>query len=51
MIFTERQKERNKYARMHRTTEGEYLNTIKEINSEFSGMNIKEIEEVKKFIN
>ena len=51
IIFTERQKERNKYARMHRTTEGEYLNTIKEINSEFSGMNIKEIEEVKKFIN
>ena len=51
VIFTERQKERNKYARMHRTTEGEYLNTIKEINSEFSGMNIKEIEEVKKFIN
>lgn len=51
VIFTERQKERNKYSRAHRTAEAEYLDTVKEITSEFSETNIKEIENVKRFIN
>ena len=51
VIFTERQKERNKYARIHRTTESEYLDTIKEISAKFSEMNVKEIENIKRFMS
>ena len=51
VIFTERQKERNKYARIHRTTESEYLDTIKEISAKFSEMNVKAIENIKRFMS
>ena len=51
VIFTERQKERNKYARIHRTTESEYLDTIKEISAKFSEINVKEIENIKRFMS
>lgn len=49
VIFTERQKERNKYARIHRTTEADYLNHVKQIINDFGELETKEIQEIKKF--
>ena len=49
VIFTERQKERNKYARIHRTTESDYLNHVKQIVNDFGELEPKEIQEIKQF--
>lgn len=49
VIFTERQKERNKYARIHRTTESDYLNHVKQIVNDFGELEPKEIQQIKKF--
>lgn len=50
IIFTERQKERNKYARIHRTKEAEYLNVVKQTNMSFENFDVKQIQNVKKYI-
>lgn len=50
VIFTERQKERNKYARMHRTTETEYLNNVKIAIKDFDEIDNQKIQEIKKFL-
>ena len=50
VIFTERQKERNKYARMHRTTETEYLNNVKIAIKDFDEIDNQNIQEIKKFV-
>ena len=50
VIFTERQKERNKYARMHRTTETEYLNNVKTAIKDFDEIDNQKIQEIKKFV-
>lgn len=50
VIFTERQKERNKYARMHRTTETEYLNNVKIAIKDFDEIDNQKIQEIKKFV-
>ena len=49
VIFTERQKERNKYARTHRTTEGEYLNKAKLAVKNFDEINENDIQQIRKF--
>lgn len=50
VIFTERQKERNKYARMHRKTETEYLNNVKIAIKDFDEIDNQNIQEIKKFV-
>ena len=50
IIFTERQKERNKYARIHRTSEANYLNVLKQTNADFEKFNYKQIQEIKKYL-
>ena len=50
VIFTERQKERNKYARTHRTTETEYLNNVKTAIKDFDEIDNQKIQEIKKFV-
>ena len=50
IIFTERQRERNKYARIHRTKEANYLNIVKLSNVNFENFNVKQIQSVKKYI-
>ena len=50
VIFTERQRERNKYARTHRNVESNYLNVLKEVNYFFEKFNYKAIQSAKKFI-
>ena len=50
IIFTERQRERNKYARIHRTEEANYLNVVKLSNVNFENFNVKQIQSVKKYI-
>lgn len=50
VIFTERQRERNKYARTHRNVESNYLNVLKEVNYNFEKFNYKAIQNAKKFI-
>lgn len=49
VIFTERQKERNKYARIHRTTEGEYLNNAKLAVKNFDEIDENDIQQIRKF--
>lgn len=49
VIFTERQKERNKYARTHRTTEGEYLNNAKLAVKNFDEIDENDIQRIRKF--
>lgn len=50
VIFTERQKERNKYARMHRKIETEYLNNVKIAIKDFDEIDNQNIQEIKKFV-
>ena len=50
VIFTERQRERNKYARTHRNVESNYLNVLKEVNYNFEKFNYKAIQNAKKII-
>lgn len=50
VIFTERQRERNKYAKIHRTTEAEYLSHAKQAVKNFDEVDPKIIEIAKKFV-
>ena len=50
VIFTERQRERNKYAKIHRTTEAEYLAHAKQAVKNFDEVDPKIIEIAKKFV-
>ena len=50
VIFTERQRERNKYAKLHRNVESNYLNVLKSVNYNFEKFNYKNIQIAKKFI-
>ncbi|MCI8443662.1 MAG: hypothetical protein HFJ37_00515 [Clostridia bacterium] len=49
VIFTERQKERNKYARIRRTAESNYMGNIESANKIFEQIDIKDAYEMKKF--
>ena len=51
IIFTERQKERNKYARLHRTEEASYLNILKQTNTNFEKFNYKQIQDIKESLD
>ena len=51
IIFIERQKERNKYARIHRTEETNYLNILKQTNEDFEKFNYKQIQTVKTYLD
>ncbi len=50
VIFTERQRERNKYAKIHRTTEADYLAHVKQAVKNFDEVDPKIIEIAKKFV-
>lgn len=50
VIFTERQKERNKYARIHRKEEANYLEILKNTNEKFEIFNYKQIQDIKKYM-
>ena len=50
IIFIERQRERNKYARMHRTSETSYLNLLKQVNMAFEKFDYKQVQNAKNFI-
>ena len=51
IIFIERQRERNKYARIHRTSETSYLSLLKQVNISFEKFDTKQIQNAKKFID
>lgn len=51
IIFIERQRERNKYARMHRTSEANYLDLIKKVNATFEKFDYRQVQNAKRFIN
>ena len=51
IIFTERQRERNKYARMHRTSETSYLNLLKQIKADFEKFDYKQLQNAKSFVD
>ena len=51
IIFTERQRERNKYARLHRTTEGNYISVVKQVNYDFEKFNLAQIKNIKSFLD
>ena len=51
IIFIERQRERNKYARMHRTSEANYLDLIKKVNATFEEFDYRQVQNAKRFIN
>lgn len=51
IIFIERQKERNKYARMHRTAETSYLNLLKQVNMQFEKFDYRQVQNAKTFID
>ena len=50
VIFTERQKERNKYARTRRTAETNYMNYINSANKMFEEIDEKDIKIIQQFI-
>lgn len=51
VIFTERQKERNKYSRIKRTAETNYMNYIDNANKMFEAINEKDIKIIQQFID
>lgn len=51
VIFTERQKERNKYARTRRKAETNYMNYIDAANKMFEAINEKDIKIIEQFID
>ena len=51
IIFIERQKERNKYARTHRTEEANYLDILKQTNADFEKLDYKQIQSAKSFLD
>lgn len=50
VIFIERQKERNKFARKKRTIEANHLAKMKEINKRFQGLDTKYVQVMKRFL-
>lgn len=50
IIFIERQRERNKYARMHRTSEASYLSLLKQVNIAFEKFDYGHVKNAKNFI-
>lgn len=50
VLFSERQKERNKHARIRRTVEAEYLNQIKNANKSFEAIDKMDVKKVQDFI-
>lgn len=50
VLFTERQKERNKHARVRRTVESDYLNQIKNANKSFESIDKIDVKKVQDFI-
>ncbi len=51
VIFTERQKERNKYSRLRRKVEADHINNIKNANKEFEKIDPKDVQSLKKYIS
>ena len=51
VIFTERQKDRNKYARIRRTAESNHRDNIANANKIFETINQKDVQELKEFID
>lgn len=51
VIFTQRQKERNKYARIRRTAESNYMTNIENANKIFEEIDTKDVQKMKKFID
>lgn len=51
IIFIERQKERNKYARLHRAAETDYLKLLKQVNAVFESFNYNHVQNAKMFID
>ena len=51
IIFIERQRERNKYARIQRRSETSYLSLLKQVNISFEKFDTKQIQNAKKFID
>ena len=49
-VFSERQKERNKYARMRRTAEAKHIENVKNANKMFGLIETNDVQEIKKFI-
>ena len=50
VIFMERQKERNKWTRTHRTAEANYLESVENANKIFSEISEKDVAKIKKFV-
>lgn len=51
VIFTERQKERNRYTRTHRTAEADHIANIEKANKIFNEILEKDVNKTKNFIN
>ena len=51
IIFIERQKERNKYARTHRTEEANYLDILKQTNADLKSLIISKYNQQKSFLD
>lgn len=51
VIFIERQKERNKFARGKRSTETKYISTMKDANEKFKSVSMQDIQNMKRFIS
>lgn len=50
VIFTQRQKERNKYARNRRTSETEHMKSVEDANKFFENINIEDAKRMKSFV-
>ena len=50
VIFTQRQKERNKYARNRRTAETEHMKSVEDANKFFENINIEDAKRMKNFV-
>ena len=50
VIFTQRQKERNKYARNRRTAETEHMKSVEDTNKFFENINIEDAKRMKSFV-
>lgn len=51
VIFTERQKERNKYSRLRRKVEADHINNIKNANKEFEKIEPKDVQSLKRYVS
>lgn len=50
VIFIERQKERNKFARGKRSSEEKYISTMKDANEKFKNVSVQDVQNMKRFI-